>query len=323
MICSKCGSYSEDDARFCFRCGQALTAAAVEIEADMHLPEDVDVSEELSTIAAVELPPVLPTMPPVIHPVAEIPPSPAPTPADAPAPPAVSTPEPAAEVPAAPAQDVQPMPVSVPVVSPAPVPVPQRKGRLVVPVIILILLSVIGFVVYFLFPAPGYSADDTYGSAYDIDHPEFAIVSGELYYFDVSGELPEELTVPDTISGSPVVALGASCFEDMDGVASIILPATLRHIREQAFYDCSDLRGIYIPEGVQTIGSQAFANCSSLEAISLPASLNKIEGNAFSGCSKLKYIFFSGTVDQWKEIYQGRSGIKAKVTCSDGSCLME
>ena len=71
------------------------------------------------------------------------------------------------------------------------------------------------------------------------------------------------------------------------------------------------------------IGDGAFKDCSNLESISLPASLDQVEDNAFEGCGKLKYVFFAGTVDQWRALYQGKSGLKATVTCSDGSCTME
>lgn len=284
MLCTKCGSYSEDDARFCFRCGNPLTAA-VEIEEDLHLPQNADVMQEVAQLQDNTVPASEPIVPPVQASIT------------APASPSVTVPS-----------------------TPAP------KGRLIVPAIILSVLSVIGLVLYFLFPmntAGSMNWDETYNADFSLELPQFTMILGECYYNHAFQTPPEELTVPAVVDGQTVLSLGAGCFADVTEITTVILPDSLRYIREQAFRGCTNLRGIYIPEGVMLIGDGAFKDCSNLESVSLPASLDQVEDNAFEGCSKLKYVFFAGTVDQWRALYQGKSGLKATVTCSDGSCTME
>lgn len=197
---------------------------------------------------------------------------------------------------------------------PAPAPVPVKKGTLRVPAIILAVLCVIGFVVFALFPGEQSPSKTTQL------HREgpFSIMDGYLYFYESDYTGSEELIVPETVSGIKVTNIGECCFDNCDSLSSVKLPQTVRYVESWAFYDCDSLRGIEIPEGVLYIGEEAFADCDKLEALVIPASIETLDASAFDDCESLKYVFFTGTTEQWKQLFHGCEGSIAMVYCTDG-----
>lgn len=131
----------------------------------------------------------------------------------------------------------------------------------------------------------------------------FSIENGQLYFHAEYYSGGSSLTVPDTVDGESVTALGNQCFSNCDSLTEIILPEGLLIVGEKAFAGCDALRGIYIPETVEQIKAYAFKDCTELEAISIPSSVVSIDSGAFSGCEDLRYIFYDGTVDSWSMLY--------------------
>lgn len=198
---------------------------------------------------------------------------------------------------------------------PAPVPVPVKKGTLRAPFIVLAALCVIGFVVFALFPgdAPKPSA------APQMNHSgHFTVMDGHLFFDASEYTGSEELNVPAFINFEAITRIGENCFYDCDSLTTVFLPDTLEGILSQSFHDCDQLRGIAVPERVTFIGSKAFADCDELEAITLPASLEHLAVDAFKDSDALKYIFYSGTMEQWKALFDGRLDQNTTVYCSDG-----
>ncbi len=157
-------------------------------------------------------------------------------------------------------------------------------------------------------------------------------LSGRFYYYiENDGAVVTEytgvatdLTVPDTLGGRPVVAIGEFAFWQNKKTVSITLPATVASIAPGAFGYCDKLRTIVIkndrfrfedgvlydeqsnalhtalyavkietfavPKGIKTISAYAFANHDELTAITLPSGLETIGDNAFMWCSTLRDI---------------------------------
>ena len=61
---------------------------------------------------------------------------------------------------------------------------------------------------------------------------------------------------------------------------TLVLPADLKEIREEAFYRDASVRTVRLPEGVTKIGAKAFAG-SGVTAVNLPDSLKEIADDAF------------------------------------------
>ena len=100
-----------------------------------------------------------------------------------------------------------------------------------------------------------------------------------------------------------VTSIGDSVFEGCSGLTRIEIPAEVTSIGDSAFSGCSGLTRIEIPAGVTSIGWYAFEGCSGLTSIEIPAGVTEIGYAAFSGCSGLKDVYYTGTQEQWDNIW--------------------
>ena len=100
-----------------------------------------------------------------------------------------------------------------------------------------------------------------------------------------------------------VTSIGNSAFRYCSGLTSIEIPAGVTEIGYAAFSGCSGLTRIEIPAGVTSIGWYAFEGCSGLTSIEIPAGVTSIGDSAFSGCSGLKDVYYTGTQEQWDNIW--------------------
>ena len=135
----------------------------------------------------------------------------------------------------------------------------------------------------------------------------------ELEGYIVTGADPkEEIEIPDSIEGEPVVAIGENAFYKHDELKHIILPETIKQIRKEAFcwckslesftfpssvicvndstfWACSSLSSVTLNDSIVSIGDQAFYDCSFTQ-IKLPSTLRRIGDNAFDCCHNLKSV---------------------------------
>lgn len=187
-----------------------------------------------------------------------------------------------------------------------------KKGTHLVPILILILLSVAGTVIFFLTRNQTPQAANT-------DAPWFQVYEGYLYFDESLYTGGTELNVPSQVDGKTVIGLSDGCFENCTDLTTVILPDTLTEINNDAFAGCTALRGIYLPESVYVIGAGAFAGCEALEAITIPAAMRFIGPDTFEGCYALDHIFFDGSFARWTELYDGFIGPETVIHCEDGS----
>lgn len=99
-------------------------------------------------------------------------------------------------------------------------------------------------------------------------------------------------TIPDKVT-----KIQSGMFKERPGLNSIIIPATVTEIGNQAFYKCTGLNTVtFLPpaEGTEraalTIGDSAFSGCKALDELSLPEGLTAIGEKAFEGCTELTEI---------------------------------
>lgn len=84
------------------------------------------------------------------------------------------------------------------------------------------------------------------------------------------------------------------------GCKNSVIP-NVKIIYKSAFCGCDNLRSVRLPDGLEIIGAWAFRNCKDLTEVYIPSSVKKIEMFAFSDCPNLT-LFYSGTMEQWKQI---------------------
>ncbi len=107
------------------------------------------------------------------------------------------------------------------------------------------------------------------------------VVSGDLLVNDWL----ETVILPDTIKIIKENAFGACT-----ALKNIVIPKSVKEIQSGAFYYCKSLEEIVIPEGVEELEGAIFANCTSLKKVKLPSTLKLIADAAFSSCTSLKNI---------------------------------
>ena len=82
------------------------------------------------------------------------------------------------------------------------------------------------------------------------------------------------ITIPSTICGYTVVAIGNSAFRSITALTSVTIPNSVTSIGGWAFLDCTSLTSVTIGTGVTSIGSfgeWAFVNCFALKSIDVDA----------------------------------------------------
>ena len=96
------------------------------------------------------------------------------------------------------------------------------------------------------------------------------------------------ITVPSSVGGFPVGALGALAFYKCDKLTAIDLPHTLKRIGNRCFLWCVSLKEIRLPVFVEHIGIWAFNNCSSMQSVNLANCSDIVyDGGAFAFCPKV------------------------------------
>ena len=184
-----------------------------------------------------------------------------------------------------------------------------RKGALWPPILIMLAMIAVSLTVYLLTAPAQRAASDT---------PWFHMV-GQTLYFDADAYTGgSELVVPETIDGKTVLFIGEGCFSGCDILTTVILPGSVVRIEEAAFYRCTSLRGVFIPAHVTSVGTGAFAECDALEAVCFAAAPLEIGDSAFDACDTLHFIFFPGSYEQWKRLYQEDISPSTYICCSDG-----
>lgn len=95
------------------------------------------------------------------------------------------------------------------------------------------------------------------------------------------------------------IEIGSAAFYGQAGVKTVIIPASVRIIGENAFKNCIGLEQVIIDEGsaLTSIGQYAFASCKNLQKIELEhcSHLTALSGQAFQNCASLKEIDLSAT----------------------------
>ncbi len=111
-----------------------------------------------------------------------------------------------------------------------------------------------------------------------------------------------EVTVPDTLGGQKVVAVGTNAFENNAALVSVTLPDSVTFLDEAAFMNCSALAYIHVGS-VKTVAYSAFYGCTALTAVS-----------------------YAGSESGWKAVSVAAYNeplLAAEVTCAGGSGFLD
>ena len=91
------------------------------------------------------------------------------------------------------------------------------------------------------------------------------------------------VTIPETLDGKTVIALGKKAFYECSGMTGINFNASLISIGDNAFYKCSGIESLdFSSTKVSSIGEKAFFQCTGIESLNLGTTVEIIGKNAFT-----------------------------------------
>ena len=104
------------------------------------------------------------------------------------------------------------------------------------------------------------------------------------------------VTIPATLDGLPVTAIGQYAFRDNTSLTSVTIPNSVTSIEGYAFYYCTNLTSVTLPNSVTSLGNGAFYNCTGLTSVTIPSSVTSIGGGAFNSCTGLTSVTIPNSV---------------------------
>ena len=103
---------------------------------------------------------------------------------------------------------------------------------------------------------------------------------------------------------------------DCDGLKGLVLPKSLKTIKDYAFQDCKGLTEVEISGSVTNIGTEAFEGCESLSTITLNDGLESV-GRNFIGGTQVTELTVPKTVTSMNYALYGAQNLK-KVSFGEG-----
>ena len=125
----------------------------------------------------------------------------------------------------------------------------------------------------------------------DENNADFTIKNGVLTAYTGS---EKNVVIPDTVT---VIGDGSTPIFG-SGVESVVIPASVTEIAENAFNGCTGLKSVTFAEDGQltTIGDSAFYAANQLETLTIPEGVTSIGNHAFTATNKLQTITLPSTL---------------------------
>ena len=113
---------------------------------------------------------------------------------------------------------------------------------------------------------------------------------GEYSYLAISEYTYGVVTIPSTVEGYKVTAIGECAFITCSGLTKVVIPSAVATIGPGAFYGCTDLESLELPSSLTSIDDDAFSDCYSLTTLFIPKNVTLIASNAFANCEGLTSV---------------------------------
>ncbi|MBQ8415018.1 MAG: leucine-rich repeat domain-containing protein, partial [Clostridia bacterium] len=116
-------------------------------------------------------------------------------------------------------------------------------------------------------------------------------------YFQYCASL-ESIIIP-----ASVTSIDRWAFAYCTSLTSVTFLGNNTIIEQQAFEYCRSLKHFIVPDCNTVISYAAFLSCEALESIVIPKNVTKVEQWAFEFCDALEYVYYTGTEEEWNNIY--------------------
>ena len=136
-----------------------------------------------------------------------------------------------------------------------------------------------------------------YGEANVYSYPDGGgIVTGSSRHDPDKAVSVTSITIPSSVNGFPVGAIGSGAFHSYINLVSVTIPNSVTAIGWDAFSGCTSLASVTIPDSVTSIGTSAFSGCTNLTSVTIPDSVITIDPYAFNGCTSLASLTIPDSV---------------------------
>lgn len=117
-----------------------------------------------------------------------------------------------------------------------------------------------------------------------------------------------DIEIPGTISGKKVTAIGESFLVREEHVSSVVIPAGVIKIQNNAFSNCPILRTVTVPVSTTLLGEYVFSYCPSLYAVYFEGDAPKADDSILKASPQAIAYYHEGTAG-WTDSWYG-CGVK-------------
>lgn len=104
-------------------------------------------------------------------------------------------------------------------------------------------------------------------SAEKSEYYTYTVSNGKATITDCDTSISGDITIPSTLGGYPVTAIGREAFASCYNLTGVTIPSGITEIGSYAFYCCNHITSVTISASVTNIGDFAFYYCLSLDGI--------------------------------------------------------
>ncbi len=112
-------------------------------------------------------------------------------------------------------------------------------------------------------------------------------------------------------------------FSTCNSIKELIVPSSLKVIKESTFVDMAGLTSIVFEEGVEEISKNAIKDCANLETITLPSTIKKISTVGFVDCAIKKVIVPKKLASKVKTAFAKFNSLEIVFSDSDESVITD
>lgn len=131
--------------------------------------------------------------------------------------------------------------------------------------------------------------DDYYGTLDNVSHCYYKETEGgvkitaydNMYDYDaktLTVEIPSKIDGKDVVELESLGVYNLSSYDDDEKYIKVVIPGSVKVIREYAVSFNEDIDEVVIEDGVETIESTAFFGCDELKSVTVPKSVKTMDG---------------------------------------------
>ena len=156
------------------------------------------------------------------------------------------------------------------------------KGRnLAVSACLLVLTLVLGLLVL---PTTADAAAEGYYT--------YTVSGGKATITDCDPAISGNVTLPSTLGGYPVTALGRYALSRCNNLTAVTVPDSILTFGDCVFASCEKLQTVTVGNGLTSIPYYAFSDCPALTSVKIGNGVTGVSANAFYNCPKLASVSF-------------------------------